>query len=98
METRDIIAMRVVGHKSCLYYFVHFVDNDDNIHDVPNPLSRVNNLCEENIGHLNHFVLETSVELPTPPPLASLDMSSTIQQDDLYALDLAVWDEFLDSF
>ena len=57
----------------------------------------MNNSCEENIGHLNHFFLETSVELPTPPPPTSLDMSSTIQQDDLYASDLAVWDEFLDA-
>ena len=97
METRDVIAMGVVDHTSCLYSFAHFVDNDDDIHDVPNPLSRVNNSCEENIGHLNHFVLETSVELPTPPPPASLDMSSTIQQDDLYASDLAVWDEFIDA-
>ena len=46
---------------------------------------------------MNHFVLETSVELPTPPPLASSKMSSTIQKDDFYASDLAVWDELLDA-
>ena len=43
METRDVIAMGVVDHTSHLYYFARFVDNDDDIHDVPNPLSRVNN-------------------------------------------------------
>ena len=80
-----------------MYSFAHFVDNDDDIHDVPNPLSRVNNSCKENIGHLNHFFVETSVELPTPPPPVSSDMSSTIQHDDLYASDLVVWDEFLDA-
>ena len=78
METRDVIATRVVDHTSRLYSFAHFVDNDDDIHDVPNLLSRVNNSCEENIGHLNHFILETSVELPTPPLPTSSDMSSTI--------------------
>ena len=46
---------------------------------------------------MNHFFLETSVELPTPPPPASLDMRSTIQQDDFYVSDLAVWDKFLDA-
>ena len=80
-----------------MYYFTYFFDNDDDIHDVPNPLSAVNYSCEYNIGHLNHFVLETSVELPTPPPPTLSDMSSTIQQDDLYALDLIVWVEFLDA-
>ena len=39
----------------------------------------------------------TSVELPTPPPPTSLDMSSTIQQDDLYASNLVVWNEFIDA-
>ena len=78
METRDVIAMGV-DHTSCLYSFAHFVDNDDDIHDASNPLSRVNNSCENNIGHLNHFVLETSVVLPTPPTPTSLDMSSSIQ-------------------
>ena len=68
IETRDVIAMGVVDHASCLYYFAYFFYNDDDIHDVPNPLSRVNNSCEENIAHLKHFFLETSVELPTPPP------------------------------
>ena len=80
-----------------MYSFAYFVDNDYDIHDVPNPLSRVNNSCEENVGHLNHFVLETSVELPTPPPPASSNLSSTIQQDDIYALDLEFQDEFLDA-
>ena len=79
IETRDVIAMGVVCHTSCLYSFAHFFDNDDDIHDVSNPLSRVNNSCEENIGQLNHFVLKTTIELPTPPPPTSLDMSSTIQ-------------------
>ena len=35
METRDVIAMGVVDHTSCLYSFSYFVDNDDDIHDVP---------------------------------------------------------------
>ena len=90
METRDVVAVGVFGHTSCLYSFVDFVDNDDDIHDVANHLSRLNNSYKENIGHLNHFFLEISVELFTPPPLSSLDMSSTIQQDDLYALGLEV--------
>ena len=97
METRDVIAMGIFDHTSHLYSFADFVDTDNDIHDVPNPLSRVNNSCEENTRHLNHFVLEISVELPTPPPPASLDMSSTIQQDDLYASNIVVWDEFLDA-
>ena len=50
IETRDVIAMGVVDHTSCFYSFTYFFDNDDDIHDVPNPLSRVNNSCEENIG------------------------------------------------
>ena len=80
LETKDVISMEVVDHTSCLYSFVHLVGNDDDIHDVPNPLSRVNNSCEENIGNLNHFFLETSVEIPTPPPPISSNMSSTIQK------------------
>ena len=36
METRDVIAMGVVDHTLHLYSFAHFVDNDDDIHDVPN--------------------------------------------------------------
>lgn len=96
MDTRYVIAMGVTNHTSHLYSFAHFVDNNDDIHDVPNSLSRVNYSCEENIGDLDHYVLETSIELPTSPPPSCLDMSSTIQQDDLCAFDLAVWDEFLD--
>ena len=57
METRDVIAMGVVDHTSCLYSFAYFFDNDDDIHDVPNPLSRVNNSCEENIGQVLNFLL-----------------------------------------
>ena len=43
METRDVIAMGVVDHTSRLYSFAHFFDNDDDIHDIPNPLLRVYN-------------------------------------------------------
>lgn len=97
MDTRNVKAMGISDHTSCLYSFAYFFNNDDDIHDVPNPLSRVNNSCEENIGHLNHFVLEISVELPNTPPPNSLEINSTIQQDDINALDIVVWDEFLDS-
>ena len=46
---------------------------------------------------MNYFFLETSVEIPTSPPLASLDMYSNIKHDYICALDLAMWDEFLDA-
>ena len=46
---------------------------------------------------MNHFFLEISAEIPTPPPPTSTDMSSTIQRDDLYASNIVVWDEFMDA-
>lgn len=55
MENKDVISMGVVDHKSRLYSFEYFFDNDDDIHDVSNPLSRVNYSCEKNIGHLSFF-------------------------------------------
>jgi len=80
IETREIIATRVVDHACHLYSFCHFSLDDDipliDVHTLP---SRVNHVCEEKFGHLNLGVLETSVELHPPSPLASSDLSSSLE-------------------